>query len=73
MKQALAAQLEQSGWVDHVRRECQQSIERRGGVETVTLDQIMVDVAPNARAAIPEDVQQRMLDEIQALVKQYVK
>lgn len=66
LREQLKTRLLASGWVDEVRLMCRKVITREQG--DVTVDQIVEEVTPGARQAVPDTLKKFLLSQIQNIL-----
>jgi len=68
LKNVIRAQLTECGWRDEMRKTCQ-AYTRSRGIEQVSLDELVAEIAPKGRASVPDKVKSDILDEIRKSAK----
>lgn len=66
LREQLKARLHSSGWVDEVRLMCRNVITREQG--EITVDEVVEEVTPMARKAVPDTLKKFLLSQIQNLL-----
>mmetsp|Transcript_35124 Transcript_35124/g.51587 ORF Transcript_35124/g.51587 Transcript_35124/m.51587 type:complete len:123 (-) Transcript_35124:363-731(-) len=68
LKDVLRAKLIECGWRDEMKELCKDTIQSRG-VEKVTVDELVADILPRGRAAVPSDIKSDILRDVRNFVK----
>lgn len=66
LREQLKTRLHSSGWVDEVRLMCRKVIAREQG--DVSVDQLVSEVTPMARQAVPDTLKKFLLSQIQNIL-----
>lgn len=64
LRESLSARLAESGWKEEIKRLCQEAIRTRG-TENVSIEELVEEVAPRAKAIVPPKVRRRTLEAVQ--------
>ena len=64
----IRARLTECGWRDEMKKTCQYYTRSRG-IEQVSLDELVAEIAPKGRASVPDEVKSDILDEIRKSAK----
>jgi enhancer of yellow 2 transcription factor len=59
----LRKRLRECGWREQLRNTCKDII-REKGLDKVTVDYLVAEITPKARASVPEQVKRELLQEI---------
>ncbi|EFX67106.1 transcription and mRNA export factor ENY2-like [Daphnia pulex] len=68
LRAVLREQLIKSGWRDALKLECRKVVQEQG-LDNISVDEIIKQVTPHARATIPSDVKQDLLNRIKEIVQ----
>ncbi|TMW59016.1 hypothetical protein Poli38472_007161 [Pythium oligandrum] len=68
LKEMLRHRLIESGWRDEMKSYCKEVI-RNKGIDQVTVDDLIDEITPKARATVPDAVKADMLDRIKAVIE----
>ena len=69
IKQTLQMQLTECGWRDEMRDAVRESIRAKGGVVRATLDELVFDLIPRGRSAVPENVKGSLVRAVRDFVR----
>ncbi|KAJ1928439.1 hypothetical protein IWQ60_000594 [Tieghemiomyces parasiticus] len=72
LQEILRAHLIESGWKDHVKAQCRDIIRARGAANS-SVEQLMREVAPDARANIPENVKRTLLTRLKTYLMENIQ
>mmetsp|Transcript_4811 Transcript_4811/g.8459 ORF Transcript_4811/g.8459 Transcript_4811/m.8459 type:complete len:156 (-) Transcript_4811:43-510(-) len=64
IKQALRVKLSECGWQDEMKDISKETIRSRGGVSKITVDELVSELLPRARASVPENVKSDLLGNV---------
>ncbi|TPX50528.1 hypothetical protein SeMB42_g00676 [Synchytrium endobioticum] len=68
IKQRLRQRLAESGWRDDLKIYCQEMINKRG-LSNVTVESLVAEITPRARASVPENVKAELLASIRKTIE----
>eukprot|EP00953_Heterococcus_sp_UTEX-ZZ885_P013008 7437-Heterococcus_DN1.PRE.4 len=68
LKDMLREKLIQSGWRDNLKDECKDLISKKG-LEKITVDELVAQITPKARATVPEEVKAELLKSIRKFLQ----
>lgn len=71
LKQMVEERLQATGWEDELRKRCKEAIRQRG-FEHISLDALVEELTPMARATVPQQVRMEVMDRIRQLVESSV-
>ncbi|CAI5737610.1 unnamed protein product [Hyaloperonospora brassicae] len=71
LKELLRLQLVECGWHEDMKQFCKAVIRNRG-IECVTVEDLIEEIVPRARAAVPEEVKSETLEKIKAFLAREV-
>jgi enhancer of yellow 2 transcription factor len=63
LQEYLRTRLVESGWKDQLKEHCKEVV-RQKGLDRVTVDDLVGEITPKARAAVPDDVKRDLLQKI---------
>ncbi|KAI8801718.1 enhancer of yellow 2 transcription factor [Cladochytrium replicatum] len=63
LKELLRTRLIESGWRDELKNMCKESLHAKG-LEQVTVEELITEITPVARAKVPEAVKAELLQRI---------
>uniref|UniRef100_A0A914VSF5 Transcription and mRNA export factor ENY2 n=1 Tax=Plectus sambesii TaxID=2011161 RepID=A0A914VSF5_9BILA len=69
LKELLSQRLKESGWLTEVQSKCRAIIKEKG-IENVTSEDLIAEVTPHARKAVPESVKRELLQHIRSFLQQ---
>lgn len=69
LKELLRTRLIECGWRDHISR-LSRGIIQKHGVDNVRLEQIIDEITPRARSAVPPVVKEELLEKIRNVLKE---
>ena len=55
LKQLIVERLASSGWKDNLKEDCIDFIKRKG-VEKITINEIVAEIAPRGRSSVPDSI-----------------
>ena len=61
--------LTECGWRDEMKEIAKDMIRSRGGVNRITVDELVSELLPRGRASVPEKIKGELIDDIQAFNK----
>eukprot|EP00762_Andalucia_godoyi_P007949 ANDGO_01294.mRNA.1 Transcription and mRNA export factor ENY2 len=67
LRQLVEERLQATGWEDELRKRCKEAI-RQKGFEHISLDSLVEDLTPMARATVPQQVRMEVMERIRQLV-----
>eukprot|EP01137_Pigoraptor_chileana_P021712 Opistho-2@85752 len=67
LKELLHQRLTESGWRDELKAYCKEVVKSKG-LERVTVEDLIAEVTPRARATVPDEIKAELL----ARIKEYV-
>ena len=62
LKELLRQRLKETGWSRSVSEECSRVVRERGGVESLSVPELITAVTPFARKSVPNDVKKELLN-----------
>ncbi|CAE7648645.1 ENY2 [Symbiodinium pilosum] len=68
LKQYIISHLNESGWREDLKKQCVEFIQNKG-VEKVTLEDMISDIAPKGRAAIPEKLKVEVFNRLRTFAE----
>jgi enhancer of yellow 2 transcription factor len=68
LKDMLREKLIQSGWRDNLKDECKDLISKKG-LDKITVDELVAQITPKARATVPEEVKAELLKSIRKFLQ----
>mmetsp|Transcript_39079 Transcript_39079/g.80024 ORF Transcript_39079/g.80024 Transcript_39079/m.80024 type:complete len:169 (-) Transcript_39079:1171-1677(-) len=69
IKSTLRAQLVECGWREEMRNEIQNAIRQRGGIGKVTVDELVEELKPRSKSAVPENVKSNLMNSVTDFVR----
>ncbi|XP_014670040.1 PREDICTED: transcription and mRNA export factor ENY2-like isoform X2 [Priapulus caudatus] len=69
LKELLRTQLIECGWRDELKVHAKEIVKERG-IENVTVDNLIAEVTPKARASVPDAVKKDLLQRIRTFLSQ---
>mmetsp|Transcript_17482 Transcript_17482/g.36684 ORF Transcript_17482/g.36684 Transcript_17482/m.36684 type:complete len:159 (+) Transcript_17482:263-739(+) len=69
MQNLLHSELIECGWRDAMKDQCKELI-RQKGLEAITSDELVRELIPVGRAAVPEGVRRRVLESVKGMLRE---
>ncbi|KAI8615155.1 transcription factor e(y)2-domain-containing protein [Chytriomyces sp. MP71] len=69
LKELLRTRLIESGWRDDMKALCKEAIQARG-IERVTVEELVHEITPKGRAAVPDTVRAELLQRIRKILSE---
>jgi enhancer of yellow 2 transcription factor len=68
LKDLLRQKLVECGWRDQLKKECKEVI-RSKGLEKITVEDLVAEITPKGRAAVPDAVKAELLQRIRKFLQ----
>ena len=68
LKEYITSQLNESGWREELKKQCVQFIQDKG-VEKVSLEEMINDIAPRGRATLPEKLKVEVFNRLRSFAE----
>jgi enhancer of yellow 2 transcription factor len=68
LRQLVVERLQSGGWEDELKAKCKDAIRSRG-IENITLDALVEELTPMARASVPPQVKAEVMERIRHLME----
>lgn len=69
LRELLRARLKECGWRDQLKDHCRDVISKKG-IGNVTVDSLVEEITPTARASVPDFVKKELLEHIRKYLDQ---